>query len=212
MLAVFSAPQNSELLARHVHQYVDALFKVFPQNLSGRQFRMAVKTLIRITSPPAVVSDHQPLLPSTLLELIRFRIATASSRLVQESTSHPNNGKPNSSPEDHQQPLLSEQSVLVLTLIDALPFLPIGQLEDWLPVTAQALNTVQNANQLQICRQTFWDVLSRGDMDVDRSALCVMWWGTRGGREMVLYGGDQGRDQLDEGPFMSGGLQEVSKL
>ena len=31
MLAVLSAPQNSNLLARHIHPYVDALFKVFPK-------------------------------------------------------------------------------------------------------------------------------------------------------------------------------------
>ncbi len=208
MLAVFSALQNADLLTRHIHPYVDALFKVFPQNLSARQFRIAVKTLIRITSPPALISESQPLLPSTLLELIRFRLETASPRLIQQPTdpqglaeSHGNSG-------GLEQPLLSEQSVLVLTLIDALPFLPIDQLGDWLPLTAESLNAVQEPNQVQRCRQRFWDVLSKGEMDVDRAALCVSWWGTRGGRELVLYG----MDQQDQGPFMSGGLQEISKL
>ena len=202
MLALLSAPQNSDLLARHIHPYVDALFKVFPQNLSLRQFRMAIKTLIRITSPPAPISESQPMLPSTLLELVRFRLEAASPKLLQGQTTS------DASPKAAEQSLFSEQSVLLLTLIDALPFLPIDQLEDWLPLTAEALNTIQDANQLQICRQRLWDVISKGEMDVDRSALCVTWWGTRGGRETLLYG----RDQQEEGPFMSGGLQETSKL
>lgn len=206
MLAVLSAPQNADLLARHIHSYVDALFRVFPQNLSPRQFRMAIKSLVRITSPPAIISESQPLLPATLLELVRIRLETASRRLIQQPTGPA--GFESSDTQGSEQPLLSEQSVLVLTIIDALPFLPIDQLEDWLPLTAESLDVVQDTNQLQICRQRFWDVLTTGEMDVDRAALCVTWWGTRGGREMVLYGADQQK----QSPFMSGGLQETSKL
>ena len=202
MLAVLSAPHNSELLARHIHPYVDTLFAVFPQNLSPRQFRMAVKTLIRITSPPSLISNSQPLLPSALLEIVRFRLETASPMLLQPQTTS------DAGPEAADISLLSEQSVLVLTLIDALPFLAVEQLHDWLPITAEALNSIPDANQVQNCRQRLWDVISKGDMDVDRSASCVTWWGTQGGREMVLHG----RAQQEEGPFMSGGLQETSKL
>lgn len=39
-----------------------------------------------------------------------------------------------------------------------------------------------------------------GEMDIDRSAVCVAWWGSRGGRDQVLFG------RKEEGPFMSGGL------
>lgn len=61
---------------------------------------------------------------------------------------------------------------------------------------------------LQVCRQRLWEVLSNGEMDVDRSAFCVAWWSTRGGKEMVLseHSGDV------EGPFMSGGPVEACKL
>ncbi len=202
MLAVLSAPQNTDLLIRHTHTYVDVLFKVFPQSVSARQFRMAVRTLIRITSPPSLISETEPLLPATLLELVRFRLQSASpDLLLQPMNLNEDYGTP-------EHPALSEQTVLVLTLIDSLPFLHVDQLEDWLPLTAEALNTIQDATQLQICRKRFWDVLSNGEMDVNRSALCVTWWGTRGGREMVLLG----REQQQEGPFMSGGLQELSRL
>ena len=202
MLALLSAPQNTDLLIRHTHVYVDVLFKVFPQNLSARQFRMAVRTLIRITSPPSLISETEPLLPATLLELVRFRLQSASPNLLP----HPMSLDKDYGAPEH--PALSEQTVLVLTLIDSLPFLHIDQLEDWLPLTAETLNTIQDATQLQICRKRFWDVLSNGEMDVNRSALCVTWWGTRGGREMVL----RGKEQQQEGPFMSGGLQELSRL
>ena len=210
MLAVLSAPQNSNLLAKHIHSYLDVLFRVFPQNLSARQFRMAVKTLIRITSPPSLLSETQPLLPSTILELLRFRLETGSPALVQQDRDPPAPSPVEASmtPTAFQQPPLSESATLVLTLVDALPFLPIDQLEDWLPVVAQSLSMFQDATESHMCRQRFWDVLSNGEMDVDRAALCVAWWDTRGGRDMVLFA----KDHQAEGPFMSGALGEASKL
>lgn len=210
MLAVLSAPQNSNILAKHIHTYLDVLFRVFPQNLSARQFRIAVKTLIRTTSPPSQLSETQPLLPSTILELLRFRLETGSPALVQQDRNPPAPDPPDAKPHPtaFQQPPIPQRTVLVLTLIDALPFLPIDQLEEWLPVVAQSLSMIKDTNQLHVCRQRFWNVLSDGEMDVDRAALCVAWWDTRGGRDMVLYG----KDHPVEGPFMSGALGEASKL
>ena len=208
MLAVLSAHQNADLLVRHIHPYVDALFKVFPQNVSARQFRVGMKTLIRITSPPAPISEHQPLLPSTLLELIRYRLETASPELIRQPLESGTLESLTSGGDGLEYLLLSEVSVLLLTLIDALPFLPIDQLGDWLPLIAGSLNVVKDSNQLQICKQRFWDVLSKGEMDVNRATHCVAWWGTKGGKDMMVHG----TDQPENGAFMSGGLQEVSKL
>ena len=208
ILAVLSAPQNYDLLAKHIHPYTDVLFKVFPQNVSARQFRMAVKTLIRISSPPSLISERQPLLPSTILELVRCRLETASSALIQQNTNRPAPSDPEENSASVEQRPLSEQSVLVLTLIDALPVMPIDQLEEWLPMVAESVGIIKNADQLHTCRQRFWDVLSNGEMDVDRAALSVAWWGTRGGRDMVLLG----RNNQAKGPFMSGALEEASKL
>ena len=208
MLAVLSAPKNSDLLAKHIHSYVDILFRVFPQNLSGRQFRMAVKTLIRISSPPSTISERQPLLASSILELVRYRLETSSRASMQLNVGAPAPSPFDENPSISEQPPLSESTVLALTLIDALPFLPINQLEDWLPVVAECLHMIKDADHLHTCRQRFWDVLSSGEMDVDRAASGVAWWGTRGGREMVLFG----RDNPAQGPFMSGALEEASKL
>jgi len=71
MLAVFSAPgASSGLFAKHIRPYVEVLFRVFPQNVSPRQFRMAIKTLLRIT----LGSE-----PSVILELVRQRLEEAPS-------------------------------------------------------------------------------------------------------------------------------------
>ena len=203
MLSVLAVPHNSDLLARHLHSYLDILFQVFPQNLSPRQFRMAVKTLIRITSPPAPISKDQPLLPSTILELVRHRLHAASSDPLHQT---PNKYDPGE--EKMEDSTLSEKSVLALTLIDALPYLPIDQLEDWLPIVAKSLTDFQDVHQSHTCIERFWQALSTGEMDVERASLCISWWGTEGGRGMLLIG----RDRQQDGPLMSGGLQESSRL
>ena len=203
MLSVLAVPQNSDLLARHLHPYLDVLFKVFPPNLSSRQFRMAIKTLVRITSPPSPISQDQPFLPSTILELVRYRLQTASSDPLHHATDNSS-----SNGENLEDPALSEQSVLALTLIDAFLYLPLDQLEDWLPIVAESLADVHDAHQLRICIQRFWQVLSTGEMDVERASLCVNWWSTEGGKEMVL--GELNRQQ--DAALMSGGLQESSRL
>ena len=208
MLAVLSAPKNSDFLVKHIHPYVDILFRVFPQNLSARQFRMAVKTLIRISSPPSTLYERQPLLASSILELVRSRLEMSSPASMQLNAGAPTPSPFPETPVISEQRPLSESAVLMLTLIDALPFLPIDQFEDWLPVVAESLHMIKDVDHLHTCRQRFWDVLSNGEMDVERASLGVAWWGTREGREMVLFS----RGNQAQGPFMSGALEEASKF
>jgi len=235
MLAVLIAPQSIDLTAKHLPFYVDALLKVrwlkpngtaflmlisypwqvFPQNLSPRQFRLAFKTLLRITAPPSPLAENQPLLPATLLELVYHRAHHApTTPLPAPTTSLPatTNTQPlTAQPPQHSpllpEPPLSEQAVLTLTLIDGLPFLQLKVLDEWLPLTADLIHIVRDPEMRRACQERFWEVLSAGELDVDRAALCVAWWGTRGGREMVLFG----RERTDGGPYMSGGFAE-SKL
>ena len=176
--------------------------QVFPHNLSSRQYRMAIKTLIRITSPPSLISQTQPVLSSILLELVLHRVRSASpERLDKTSLSTPTTGNAAA------EPALSEQSVYIMSMIDALPLLPVDALEEWLPIVADTLKEVPDENMLHHCRQRFWEILSNGEMDVSQAARCVDWWSTKGGREKVLYGEAEGK-----GPFMSGALGETSKL
>ncbi len=103
---------------------------------------------------------------------------------------------------------MSEQAVFALTLIDSLPFLQIDVLEEWLPLAAELLHVVHDPGMIRACQERFWEVLSSGELDVDRAALCVAWWTSRGGRELVLFGGEM----VERGPYMSGGLIAESKL
>ena len=185
------------------HSTSNSTCQVFPQVLSPRQFRIAIKQLISITSPPMPIIRHQPLLASTILQITLSRIQTASTqRLTDDPDTIADGGAVNNSP------TLSEQAVLALSLIDSLPFLEYDILEDWLYTSSESIYFIKDPELINVCRQRFWEVLSNGEMDVNKAALCVTWWNTRGGREMVLYG----PDAINEEALMSGALDESSKL
>lgn len=114
------------------------------------------------------------------------------------------------------QQLLSAQAVLILALIDSLSFLRVQDLKEWLPLTAQLINTISDRRMRNVCVGRFWEALSGGEMDVDRAHCCVTWWSTRGGRELVLFGAEPGPAAGPEGeeggpmPFMSGAVGAVA--
>ena len=198
MLAVLSAPQSAELTAKHLPFYVDALFRVFPDNLSPRQFRLAFKTLLQVLAPPSTLTALHPDLPATLLELIHHRALNAPPVPLDMARY-----APSYSLAADAQPM-SEQAVLVLTLIDSLPFLPLDLLAEWLPIVAELIHVVADVRMREACKARLWDVFVSGEMDPERSQICVIWWGSRGGRELVLFG---------PGQMMSGALgREESKL
>lgn len=184
MLAVLSAPQSAELTAKHLPFYIDALFRVFPENLSPHQFRLAFKTLLRVLAPPSVLTAMQPDLPATLLELVHHRAMNADPKPLDIARYAP--VPPPTDAAETQQ--LSEQTVLVLTLLDSLPYLPLALLEEWLPLAAELVHVILDQRMREMCKARFWEVMISGEMDPERSQVCVMWWGTRGGREMVLFG------------------------
>lgn len=132
------------------------------------------------------------MLSSTLLELVRVRADEASIKSPPPSTTSRN-----------KESDLSDQAVMVLTLIDSLPFLHLTILDEWLSLTAESLNLIMNEGMRNICQQRFWEVLSSGEMDVDHAAQCVTWWSTKGGRDMVFRSMEAAKDY---------GLKEPSKL
>lgn len=202
ILAVLSAPQNTKLTARFIPTYVDALFTSFPNNLSPRQFRFAFKNLIHVTTPPTPLSTAEPLLAETLLEMLHHRAVNALTSPLPQSVYQ----RDTASQQDSQASL-SEQAILMLTLLDALPNLPLDILQAWLPISADLLNTIEDHYMRERCKARFWEVLESGEMDVERSAVCAGWWSTWGGREKILFGRES--TDSDIGPFMSGGLGDV---
>ncbi|KAH8724331.1 hypothetical protein GQ44DRAFT_727981 [Phaeosphaeriaceae sp. PMI808] len=202
MLAVLSAPQSAEVTAKHLPFYIDALFSVFPHNLSPRQFRLAFKTLMRVTAPPSPLSASHPDLPATLLELVFHRALSAPSQpLPPDAVALALQGS------DAPPPPLSEQAVLALTLIDALPMLPTPLLEEWLPLCADLLNQINDDDMRETVKARYWEVLVSGEMDAERSGVAVTWWTTRGGRDFVLFG----RESIEHG-MMSGALPIAERV
>lgn len=200
VLSALSCPQNGPIAVKMAPFYAETLLKSFPSHVSPRQFRLAFSTLMQILSPPFPVSATQPELAETLLEMVRFRIPHADRRLIP--------APPDAEVQMAAPPPMSEQSALVLTLIDALPFLPLPIVEDWMNAVAGALHEIPDAALREVAKQRFWEILGSGEMDVERAAVGVAWWGTKGGRELVLFGPARGKAQQ---PFlMSGALGDDS--
>ncbi|KAJ4292294.1 hypothetical protein N0V88_005926 [Collariella sp. IMI 366227] len=184
VLSVLSCPQNSSLAAHLVPFYADTLFSAFPVHISPRQFRLAFKTVMQILSPPAPISASHPQLAETLLEMT------------------PGEGAP---PPPEDQTLVSEQSTLVLTLIDALPYLEVGIFEEWMTLAAYAVHEIRDGRLREVAKRRFWEVLVSGEMDVERAAIGVAWWGSEG-EGVGAFWEDRRPQQEEELYMMSGAL------
>ncbi|KAI1502676.1 hypothetical protein F5X99DRAFT_149057 [Biscogniauxia marginata] len=223
VLAVLSCPQHGRLTVSLIPFYVDALLASFPSRISPRQFRLAFRTVMQIVSPPFPIASTHPELSETLLEMLQYHAVEGGASThplpqggaIAATAGGGSNGlqsQPRVQTEEEQQPI-SEQTTLVLALIDALPYLPLHILEEWLSRTAETLNAIPDTRMRDLARRRFWDVLVSGEMDVERAALGVAWWGTNGGREMVMLGhgrrpgGGSGRAKrrIKEGTGFGGG-------
>ncbi|KAI5362267.1 hypothetical protein Slin15195_G059180 [Septoria linicola] len=192
-LAVFSAPQNAQATIANLPFYVDSLFRVFPSNLSARQFRLAFKALLKLTSPPSSLAIEQPMMPAVLLDLLRERALHAETAPIPIHSSTPEGSVESPLP-------LSEQAVLTLTVIDGLTQIPLDLLDEWLPITADMIHDIHDWNMREHCKEHFWHILvESGELDPERSRVCHAWWSTSGGKEWVLYG-------REGSALMSGGI------
>lgn len=199
ILSVLSCPQNGSIAVKLAPFYAETLLTSFPTSISPRQFRLAFSTLMQILSPPFPVSATRPDLAETLLEMVHLRIPQAG-QLPLPATHDQSLAAP---------PPMSEQSALVLTLIDALPYLPLPIVEEWMNVAAGALHAVSDPMLKDVTKHRFWEILGSGEMDVERAAIGVAWWGTKGGRELVLFGSAGAHAQE---PLMSGALVDDSGM
>jgi len=198
VLSVLSCPNNAPLTARLAPFYAETLFESFPSLISSSQFRLAFRTMIQVLSPPFPVSVSHPMLAETLLEMVHHRIITASSAPLPPRPGA--QGQPSSPSPD------SEQSTLVMALIDTLPFLHIDILENWMVLASERVHRIQAPGMREAAQRRFWEILANGEMDVERAAIGVAWWGT-GGRELVLNGGQHGAPAAAQF-MMSGAIQD----
>ena len=81
---------------------------------------------------------------------------------------------------------LTEQCTMVLSLIDSLTYLDVNILKQCLDIAAESLNFLVETSMKHKCRQRLWEVLTNGEMDIGQATVCVAWWTTQGGRNMIL--------------------------
>ncbi|KAK5636705.1 hypothetical protein RRF57_012417 [Xylaria bambusicola] len=208
LLSVFSCPQHSTLTAPLIPFYIDTLLAAFPTRISPRQFRLAFRTVMQVTSPPYPISITDPELSETLLEMLRFRAESASTAPLPPT--------PDTLSSAHQQagaatPLISEQTTLILALTDALPYLPLHLVNEWLSRAAKASIAIADPQMRDVARHRLWEVLANGELDVDRAVIGVTWWGTQGGREMVTGAGNGKGEMMMSGALVQG-EKESSRL
>ncbi|KAI5292254.1 hypothetical protein KEM52_006495, partial [Ascosphaera acerosa] len=165
MLSVLAAPRSAEMAAKYLHVYVDNLNRVFPANLSARQFRLAYRTILQITATPSPLANTQPLLPSILLDMLEQRALHAPTHPLPPHITAPSDPSGGALTESAPPPPLSEQAVLALALIDCLCFLDVACLEEWLPRAARLVNVLPDEGMRTVCRERFWQALSEGEMD-----------------------------------------------
>lgn len=190
LLAVFAAPQNGVISATHIPFYIETLLQSFPSSLSSRQFRLAIKSLMQVAAPHSSTAAAMPHLQEVVLDMLCSRLSHASEAPL-----------PPADMALAETASVSEKSTLLLSLIENLSFLSADVLQEWLIIAAQSLQRLNDVAQRSECQKRFWEVVSSGEMDVERAALCVAWWTTRGGREMVLFG-----DEIPDQALMSGGI------
>ncbi|KAI0874792.1 hypothetical protein GGS24DRAFT_458165 [Hypoxylon argillaceum] len=204
LLSLFSCPQHSALTAPLIPFYIDTLLSSFPARISPRQFRLAFRTVMQVASPPYPISVSHPGLSETLLEMLRFRAEGASTTPLPPAAAA-------AAAPDALQPALaepvSEQTALVLALVDALPHLPAHLLDEWLSRAVDASAAIPDPRMRDAARRRLWEVLASGELDVDRAVAGVAWWGTRGGRDMLGGGGDGAAE-----PMMSGALVQSEQV
>lgn len=204
MLSTISCPQHSPLTVQITPFYIVKLFESFPQHISSRQFRVAFKTIMQIVSPPFPIAEMEPHLSETLLEMLRFYITTASTSPLPPT---PDVMARTAASQEVQVPL-SQQSSLVFALVDSLPYLPLPLVEEWLTITAEAMNEITDPTLRNPVKERFTEILVSGELDVERAAIGVAWWGTQGGHKLVLF-------QQSEPAMMSGALvgpESLSRL
>ncbi|KAM5351284.1 hypothetical protein ACJ41O_004007 [Fusarium nematophilum] len=184
ILSTISCPQHSPLTIQITPFYIAKLFESFPRNISSRQFRIAFKAVMQIVSPPFPIAEMEPHLSETLLEMLRSYISTASTSPLPPTADVVSRA----ASEESQEDPLSQQSSFTLALVDSLPFLPLPLVEEWLTIAAQAMNEIKDPTLREPVKQRFLEILVSGELDVERAAIGVAWWGTQGGQQLVLAG------------------------
>ena len=145
-------------------------------------------------------SGVQSPLASVIMDILQQRFESTSYEPSSAALKQ-NNGDDNTSP--------SERALLLLAMIDILPFLNEDELEAALSQALSNLRVIRNFDDLRSCRDRLWEVMNDGEMDFKRAAIGVQWWNTKGGRRsMILLDHIQNSDEY----IMHGAIAGPEKL
>lgn len=177
LLACLAAPQMATHASNLIGVYSQKLLRSFPGALNARQLRFGVRSLVALCSPPSPVAELIPDAAEALLDIIHTVSSTASPALIPPTEAEIAASEKAPTP-------VSARGVLVLAMIDSLSCLTPGQLVEWLGIVAKAVARLEGGDRVE-GRRRFVEVLESGEMDVDRSRVCVGWWTTGGGRWLL---------------------------
>ncbi|KAL8349568.1 hypothetical protein RB598_005096 [Gaeumannomyces tritici] len=177
-LAVFACQRHSDLRESWARPYALNLLEAFPARISARQFRLGFKHVVKYLFPPYTMTPGgDDSLASAALEVVNGWAAEAAKTGTAPLAPHADD-KAAGAP-------LTEQSVLVLTLVDSLPVVPVAELEEWLAVVAKRFGEIVDPAVRDVVRRRLLAVLVDGELDVEQAAVAVAWWGTHGGHSLV---------------------------
>ncbi|KAK6501574.1 hypothetical protein TWF481_009409 [Arthrobotrys musiformis] len=191
MLAMIGCPQLVESSYKILPTYIESVFAAYPLFLSTRQFRLAISSLVKFTSPPTALSGVQRDLPDVILEMLSARIEAADGRYPVKAYKPPTiapdvtpDGAAPAATEPQAEEEFTERDVCILSMLDSLPYMEEAVLARWLDIAAGYVGKTVRGDSREALRGRFWDVIS-GEFDVGRSQMAIPWW-SEGGREAVL--------------------------
>ena len=202
-LSALSAPHMSAPAAHLLGPYAETLLRSFPHSIDARQLRFGVKSLVGLCCPPGKLAEREGFAES-ICELVRHAALSAPAQPLPPSSTVQSAGDADQPKAAQMGMGTSPQGAYTLSLIDSLPHLTPEQLRNWLPLTAELVRGLQGADK-RMCRERVVEVLESGEMDVERSQVCVAWWTTGGGRWMLE--GRRGEREREDPTLMSGALQ-----
>ncbi len=126
--------------------------------------------MIQMLSPPFPLSASHPQLAEIMMEMVRMRVSDAGVHELAQAGEISGDVPPS-----------SEQSTFVLAMVDALPFLLPGVVEEWLTMTAVCMNEILDERMRDVVKVRFCDLLTNGEMDP--SAPTSRWPGGERGAE-----------------------------
>lgn len=178
VLSGMAVPTNAVVNARLIPEYTAGVLPLFPRVFSWNQFVLAVQSIVNTVSPPSeVFKTNQKLFRLVLDALVKkcreSRVGIPISRSVTSSS------------ETEDVPP-TERAVVMLALINSLPYVDIRSFELWLQETWNMIEATPMLaekapnRELALAEHEFlvlemWKMIS-GNIDERLNDVAIKWW------------------------------------